>query len=554
MKKSRRDFLLKSSLAIGSGVLASRLPPVEKLVSIMSQNFLKKAIAANDSPLVNYVSINLYGAPARWCFDQMLQTKDGQNILPNPMVATRLVENGATYTDARYSVVDFKGVKVPWLWSTQVASAKGGSRPLNDLLKHMIVFRGYGTNVDGHPSNFAKQTNPVSGAGSVGAHVADHSAKIFRALQFPPLFSASGFSSIKGTGLSVLFQGAAKTNYAATLMQPFTSRTESKVVETLRKRYSNFVDEAQDQIRHLTSQQIQGLNPLNIDFDNSLKTLADGIQDLDNSWTTLYQKYEKLVMTTIKDRTVPGLSDLPVIATQNTVWQIDLGTGKTIQPNTGSDIRDWYNNVSCEMMISTFALAEFVLTRGYGSTIELSNFAPSNLIGFFDGATTASTGIHIFDQHAYGKVPTTYMNSVLFRSLGSCLLELMDQLKSAGEFEKTFFHMVQEFGRIPRNDGTGSDHGFNSMISSLITGCHDDRPIVLGNISKGDTTGTYTGTFGNWAPTNVGGSNLYLGPAHVTSTIANLMQFTLNPWGNVAQPLIVRKGANLEIKTSGEIV
>ncbi len=554
MKSSRRNLLIKSSLVAGTGILTSHLPPVEKLMNLISQHLFRRAIAADAEAQVNYISINLYGAPARWCFDHMIQTKAGQNRIGNAMVMTKLVGDVSSYTSGDYSLVDYKGVQVPWIWSTSVASADGSKRPLNDLLRHMIVFRGYGSNIDGHPSNFAKQTNPVGGAGSLGGHVSDHSNKIFRALQFPPFFSTSGFSSIKGTGLSILFQGAAHSNYAANLMQPFTSRGDSKSVRALRDRYSSLIVEAQDQLRHLASQRIQGMEPLNLDFDNSSKTLADGIQDLDSSWTALYQKYESLVMTTIKDRTVPGLSDKPVVATQNILWQADIGAGGGLQPNSGSDIRDWYNNVNCEMLISTFALAEFVLTRGYGSCLELGGLTPTNLMGFFGGSGQTTTGIHTFDQHATGQVPTLYMNSVLFRSLGACLLELIDQLKAAKEFERTYFHIVQEFGRLPRNDGTGSDHGFNGMISSVFTGCNNDKPIILGNIAIGNPNGIYSGTYGTWAPTNLDGNTVYLSPAHVTSTLANLMQFSKNPWGNVASPLINRKGANLEIKASGDIV
>ncbi len=554
IKKNRRDFLIKSSLAIGGGTLFSQWPPIETLMRLISDQLIRKAMASGEDPLVKYLSFNLSGAPARWCFDQLVKTRTDQTIVSNPLVQTKLVGNGGTYTNTKYATVDYKGVLVPWLWKSSVKSAAGPARALNDLLRHLIVFRGYGSGVDGHPSNLARQSNPVPSAGSVTGHVADRSSNLFRALQFPPFGSASGYSSINGTGLSLIF-GAGKANYAKNLMQPFTDREDTKVVESLRNRYAQYINETQNQIRFFASQKTSGLEPLTLDYENSLKTLKEGVGDLDASWTQLYTKYESIVLATIRDRTVPGLSDKPVLAQTGDVWNVNV-LGGVQNPNVGSDLRDWYNAVDCNMLISSLALAEFALTRNYSSAMEFGSLEPANLIGYFSGSGTPTTFSQAFDQHNTGAVPMTYMNSMFFRALGAGLLELIDQLKNSGEFSRTFIHIVQEFGRSPRSTGTGSDHSFDGMVSSVLTGVIDDKPIVLGNIARsgGPDTALYPGTYGYKALTNVAGEKVYLSPAHVTSTLASLMQMSKNPWGNVAAPMIVRSASNLEIKGSGEIV
>lgn len=430
----------------------------------------------------------------------------------------------------------------------------GGGRPMSDLLPHLISFRGYGTGADGHLANSIKQSNPIPSAGSIAGHVADQSSLLFRALQFPPLTGLSGYNSIRSTGLTLLFDQG-KNNYLTNLLSPFIPQNSTATINQANLTYESSINEVHKQIRFVASQKYSGLDPLSLDFENSLKTLKTGIEDLESSWSQLYNKYESIILKNIKDRNVSGFSDKPILATKNLYFRTTVN-GKDLYPSAGSDLRDWLINVDCNNLITSFALSEFVLTRGYGSALEFGFLNPKNIQGYFGDNIELSTFDFAFDQHTTGVVPSTFINGMFFKAFSAGLLELIDQLKRTSQFNKTIIHLVQEFGRSPISDGSGSDHAFDAMVSTVFTGLNNSRPIVVGNIAKASALDlpTYHGTYGAKEPTLIGSDELLLTPAHITSTIANLMQLPINPWANVASPLIIRSNDSLSIIASGNIV
>lgn len=554
MKSNRRKFLKNSIFTIGGGILGAQLPPVTELMKIMIKQFLNKASGIENTSKVNYLAFYLNGAPARWCFDQFLKTEANQSLVSNESVATNLTGESGSYSRPEYQTIDFMGLPVPMLWNSTILTANGGGRPMLDLLPHLINIRGYGSGVDGHQSNSSKQSNPVPSAGSICGHVADQSSLLFRALQFPSLGSWSSYNSIRSTGLTLLFDQG-KNNYLKALLSPFTLQDSTNEINQINRNYKLYIEEVHKQIRFVASKKYSGLDPLSLDFENSVKTLSNGIEDLELSWNKLYSKYEYLILKNIKDRNVAGFSDRPIQASTNNYFKTTVN-GKDLFPSLGSDLRDWLANVDCNNLISSFALAEFVITRGYGGAIEFGFLNPKNLQGYFGINGDLSTFDFIFDQHTTGVVPSTYINGMFFKAFSAGLLELIDQLKKASLFDKTFIHLVQEFGRSPMQDGSGSDHAFDGMISSVFTGINNSKPIVVGNISKSSNIflPIYSGTFGAKESTIVDGESLFLTPAHVASTIAHLMQLPINPWANVAKPLIIRSNNSISPIASAEII
>jgi hypothetical protein len=552
MDPSRRKFLKQSAIAASTGCVAGQLPPIQTLLKLFLGQTLKQAHANVSQANINYLVFYFNGAPGRWTFDHFLKTTNQQSISNNASVATQLTGDGQSYSAAEYATIDYHGMTVPPLWQTAVKTRTGGQRPLVDLLPHLICFRGYGTGIDGHLGNSATQTNPVPSAGSITGHVADHSKTLFRALQAPVLGGWSGYQSVRSTGLT-LIPGYHKSNYLANLLSPFTPRDDSAFINALTKKSESAVAEVYKQFRFIASNKYDGLGPLDLDYRGSYKKLQTGIEDLESSWTNLYSKYETIILNTIKDRTIPGFSDRPIIAKDDATFDM-MVIDKTLRPTIGTDLRDWLNSVDCDAMISAFALAEFVVTRGYSNVVELGELFPVNLKGYFTSNMELKTFFFQFDQHTMGVVPATFLNGMLFRAFGGALLELIDQLKATGKFESTFIHLVQEFGRTARDDGSGSDHGFDAMIGSVFTGANSSGPIVVGNIARSSTPGLYAGTWGESALTRVGADYVSLTPAHVASTLANLMQLEVNPWANTASPLITRSGSSLITLASGDIV
>lgn len=567
MNPSRRNFLLQSSLAAGSGYWLAQSAAVQKLVqAILADTFRAQAAGLVES---KYVCVMMPGAPPRWIFDHLLATKPSEIIRASPMAATAFVSSGGTYTSASHQAVSYNGFSVPPLWNTNVTSASGSQRPLSELLNHLIVFRGFGTGVDGHSANAAYQTNPVPAAGSISGHMADHSQTIFKAMQFPNLGQSSGYSSILGTGLTTpLFTGQ-NTNYISQILYSFSNRSETSALNSLRQTYSALVSDAQRVLQVAATKDHSDFRPVHADYQQAVEKIKVGVNNLTEVWDSTYGKYLNIAQRTFKDRSSPGFNDKPIITSNDdgnieSPWSLQ-GEAEVIYPAGGQDIRDWVNQVDVSSMAATFALAEFVLTTDMVSAYEMNILQPANLIGNFVRGASGSFGGSvqkvnhlIFDQHGTGLMTGLFLNSCLFRSLGACLLELVDRLKETKTFNQTAIHLTQEFGRIPRDTLGGSDHGFDGMISSVLTGLQQSGPAVVGNIlsqgSNGVFNSTYSGAFGYKAPTMVSGLPTLLTPAHVASTFSYLLKLPNDPWGNVAAPLVTVNGSKLEFLASGQVV
>lgn len=535
-------------------ILGKYLPPFSQLSEIMAHHFIQRANANENSLQNNYIAFYFQGAPSRWCFDQFIKVRPQESIVSNDYVATQLTGENGILNRAEYTLVDYNGILVPPIWNTKVSSSNGSMRPLNDLLPHLISFRGYGSGIDGHQSNSARQSNPVPSAGSITGHLADQSTALFRVLQFPPLNSWSGYQSLNGTGATLVFNQG-KINYASQLLQPFVSRGETSFLDNVRRKYLSLISEVHKNLHNFKSRSTAGLENLKRDFEKGSKMIDEGVEDLNSSWFQLYSKYESIILSTLKERGVPGFSDQPIIVQNHPHFRLKANSKISI-PNSGSDLRDLLINAKCESLISSFALCEFAVTRGYGNCFEFGDLNLTHLQGYLDEGNEMQTFSLEFDQHETGVIPATYLNAMYFRAFGAGLLELIDRLKENGIFEKTFIHLVQEFGRSPKLDGSGSDHAFNGMISSVFTGINKNGPMIVGNILKESDKGSalYGGTYGSMAPTTVNGESVNLNPAHIASTMATLMQWPQNPWINVATPLIIRTSDSLNSIASGDII
>ena len=545
---------------------AHALPPAAKLAALILRDSAAKA-DVKDLIDRNFLSIHLGGAPNRWVWDQFLKTKPTDIVNPNPLCATRYVATNGVYTAAEYATINYKGVEVPPIWGTKVRSANG-QRNMTDLLEHMIVFRGYGSGVDGHPGNTVKQYMPLPSAGSITGTMADHSDNLMKAVQFPAgVANETAFSSIKGMGSSAIGYGGPNVNALMTLMHPFTKRGDAQSLEALRSRYKGMVETVQGVLNQHAQMSFPSSEAVLLDQTKAAKTLREGLEDLDASWAALYSKYTTILQETFRDQNVAGFTDKYAPANDTGSYgdnrdrvAIDVG----YYPSQGFDLRTLVREATVDVMAQAFALAEFVFTRKISSAMEIGQIGPQNIKGTFvantagklNGATERAFGFN-FDQHETGIMAVIPLNSALYRSLSAGMMELMDQMKKMGVWEKTIFHVTQEFGRTPRESAGGSDHGFDSMITSVYTGLRTGGPLVLGNIRRNGSGGAipanYSGTFGYKSVTSIGSESVVLTPSHVASSLSVLYGQQKNPWANVAQPLLAIEGGNVKAKASSEV-
>jgi hypothetical protein len=133
-----------------------------------------------------------------------------------------------------------------------------------------------------------------------------------------------------------------------------------------------------------------------------------------------------------------------------------------------------------------------------------------------------------------------------YRGITAGILELISKLKAKNTFANTLIQFQSDFGRITRTSNTGSDHGFNQMVTSAISGGFSGGPYVVGNVSRTGLNGDYAGTQGLGASIkdyNQKGRPTPMAPA---STVAELLAVDHNPYANSAAPLVKIKNGKLE--------
>ncbi len=75
---------------------------------------------------------------------------------------------------------------------------------MTDLLNHMLVIRGYGSGIDGHPFNATVQQAPVGGVSSIMGLAADYSKKLLKLSNGPSAVSGEILIPPKSKALNKL--------------------------------------------------------------------------------------------------------------------------------------------------------------------------------------------------------------------------------------------------------------------------------------------------------------------------------------------------------------
>lgn len=584
-RSTRRQFLKNLGLFGGSAVASHSLIPWNDVITYFSQGIISRAQADAIHTTGCYVLINLPGGPARWSFDQPIQTSPSDPMTARSYgVATHLAEGGGSLVGPAFGHhAHANGLLMPYLWSSSVASATGGQRPMAQLLQHMIAFRGYGTGQDSHPGNSARQTRPLPSLGSLGGYVADYSNSVIKALQFPVINDFSGYFSLKGRAQQIV-HGVDHTNLseraanlAARALGTFNTleHAEARSLLALRGRHEDVVNAVHAQIDHHIQQRYPGYEELGRARNDAMQTLQKGISGLVEAWPVLLNKYLGLLTATARSRSVVGLNNLPIIVPDENVTETDwrrdesnycMGSGSRIHPAYGWDLRELVDQVDVLRMAQFFALSEFLLTRGYTRTIETGSF------GWFENLrmkirrengqdiTPGSNPWRSFgldlDGHSHGVVTGAFLYGTLYRTLSAGLLELTDQLKNTarqgggnlfddtviqigGEFSRTARQLEVATGAGTRIISSGADHGFDAMATSILTGRNQSGPMVIGNISVTNPyQSLWTGMWGYKAATKVHGVDRVLSPTDVVCSISEILRIPANPWINQAHPLV----------------
>lgn len=557
----RRDILTGGAL-IGGTVLANSLAssPVEQVLEAISMSVIRKAEAESSGVdgVRNYLNIIMSGAPSRYVFDHWLRTYHSDPALQyNPMVSTRFVNSGGRAAGVINEYFAYRNLLVPLMFSHNVYNSAGAQRPLTDLLNHMLVIRGYGTGFDGHPFNATAQQTPVGGVASVAGMAADESKKTFEAVQWPDRGDFGSFASMGGKALNKL-TGSPLAN----LMEGFGGPQSGLVAaRNLKNRNIAAYELAQARLVAYSKSEHAGASIVAKNLTNATAMMKKGIADVDSFWGPAVGRYQNVMRASLRQSGLAGISDMALISTQDPTWKMHVAEGNFGMVLSGDyDLRSALATVEVPYALAEgLALAEYVFKKGLVTSLDIMS---GEQIGWLlkragAGALTSHTLIH--DMHESGAAGAVFQTTTYFRALASGLLELIDQLKGSSINGKTIWsetvvQLISDFGRSARADGSGSDHGFNQMVTSVFSGAFTNGPHVVGNIAQSGHGGGYTGTQGIGVAIPGYNQNGRPTPVAAASTVAALLRLPKNHYENLAAPLVKLTGDQLTAVYPGKIV
>ncbi len=513
--------------------------PFEKLLNLMSGSFIleAKAGALGGVGSRNYVNLLLTGAPHRYGFDHWIRTNQSDPaMMANPMIATALVNSNGSAVGTQYQTFDYRGLLVPQMFSHSVYNGKGTLRPLTNLLDNMMVIRGYGTGMDGHPFNATKQMAPLGGASSIAGLAADYSTKTFEAIQWPNRGAFGNYNSTHGKAMNKL----SGSKPLGDLLQGFGPTAESNAkASALIQRQGQLIDLGRSRLQTYIKSGLPGSSVLAQNMNNATNLMKKGINNIDGYWKEALPRYQTLILNSMRATGLSGLSDMSLVPDQSVHWNIHVADGnRALKPE--GDLRNYLGTRTLPSNLAEgFALTEYVLKEGLVTSVELE-VGSLGAITLKENGAELKQGI-INDMHATGSISGVLLTTSFYRGIAAAILELADQLKATkingtDLWSETVFQITSDFGRSARTDGAGSDHGFNQMVTSVYSGIIKE-PLVIGNIKQNGINNNYAGTQGLAAPIdnyNQVGSPTPLMPA---STVANLLRVPKNPFQNLAAPL-----------------
>jgi hypothetical protein len=142
------------------------------------------------------------------------------------------------------------------------------------------------------------------------------------------------------------------------------------------------------------------------------------------------------------------------------------------------------------------------------------------------------------DAHDTGTVPDTIASTGSYFFLMTMINELIDSI-GPDLFKETVIHVWSDFHRNMRNDGAGSDHGWEGNVISAFSGAIRGLNVV-GNMHTRDPSGL--GTWGRSAPLHTtDGMKAEMKLQHAATSLCHLLRVE-SPCANFHSVLSPRSG------------
>lgn len=501
---SRRDFLQLLGMATTLPMMQSPLQIlIQSIVAGASQSSWAADNALNPR---RYLQIIQEGAPPRWVFDLFLTPYDKTGFVANAGVGTQYAGNSLNYV-----TVAKNGINVPYLWNFNVPRAGGGTRPMSDLLQNMLALRGIYVGNPDHGAAQALSFMPLGAGQSMPALAGDASNA-----PIPAISAGVGQYKYLSTKAKAPIVISSNGNMLNSLLNPFNRKDPNGTFSTKRKDLGAALDASINALNLAAEAQAPNSKSISSSTTAAKDLLSAGFGNLTQIWNDLNGKYSSIVSRALDpaQNALPGINDKSIATDGTNRFQLN---GTVV--NLG-DIRTMItSSTGVYALAAHFAMAEYVLTNNLSFSISISPGSIYNI--------SANGNQYLGqDEHGTSGMISMILNSQMNLAYAGCLLELIDQLKAKNIFNETVITMGGEFGRSPRKDGTGSDHGYKGGAANIYCGALNG-PLVLGNIYN-NRSQDYDdgGTWGLGAPVAELGKPLDLG--HWASTLAFMLRVPSN--------------------------
>ncbi len=480
-KLSRRQALMSASALMGAATFSD---PLKVMFQGILKTMINEAIAAEAGIVYNprtYIGIQLPGAPSRWTWQPLVPFESVSNMIPNPNVVTRFKSSSSSYTAGEYAITNQKGINMPWMWQFNIPTSRGGDVPMNSIMDYALFLRGVDVNNPSHTAARGLQFYPGSSTRSVTALPGDYGDAPIAALNMGS--SSWRYTSQHGNS-STTVNGYA-SNVLQTILDAFNVNISDTMAGDLNK-VDQAVQDAFANLKLATKEYFPGRDTIFNTNKGAEDIIRGKFYEGAQQYGTLRAKYKALI-DKAGDPLVYKLariSDLPV--------------------SSGTDMRSTLSGAKRSYKIAEgFAVSEYIVKN------NLSNSIAFSVRGFIG---------QNFDEHTIDWMKVMFYNTFFNRMMATAVYEFEQSLGS--KFNDVVINISGEFGRTPKKTGAGSDHGSHNGNNTFFCGAIK-KPLVVGNIAKGRTDGTYPGTYGVRA-NNSGYGPITMGS--LGSTIASLLR------------------------------
>jgi hypothetical protein len=527
MSKKEKETVSRRDLLKGLGAVCGMSLLQDRMTNQIVNSFISSAQAApGDLSGFRYINFTTPGGIPRWYFDLPIAPNGNDSFVANKQVITKMrMDNGKAVGE--YAHTKMGNFFLPLMWSYPIPLSGGGTGTLKELAYSGLFIRGVDQGLDGHEFNLLRQNSPVPGG-----------------MTYSGLFADTGETPIPVANNAAFFEHRSAKNKANI---PFPYRSDLKVMsssfnsfKTTNPKSFSRRDMAERTIEAAVKsiQKTQGasspyMGAIKSNRDNAMDLLMSDFATIDTEYAALFNKYQALILAALKIE-LPGVTDNPIYATaadpRFNIFIPPFTLNLQATDKTG-DIRSGFENIMPSPAFAhAFALAEFLITKnlstsvianlGFWNNFDIINYNFINAAtGKFELQSVSSLRSIGTDAHNTGTFPSLIQFVRHYHCYATCLHELMSVLKAKKLYDQTLIHTTTDFNRIPRTNGSGSDHGYNGCATSVFSG-RITQPIVTGNIAQGaNSVGTWGAAAAN---SSLGDRKINLG--NVASTICSIFE------------------------------